>query len=201
MRLGLHRLLYLLCTTLLLSACVTMPPSNVLTVRSVSELKQFVVSGKLAVITPNKKQSARLFWQQLDATSYKVSASTVLGISVFSAQRHQNLFSVVVEGQTYQSDEPTQLLFDLTGWWLPVDDFGAWLRADVNASEGQIEYHADSTQLKTFTPICTAQCSSPLTIAYSDYRPYGQLMLPHSIRIDGSGERSQTLKLRINEWR
>lgn len=159
------------------------------------------------MIQPQQKQSAYFYWQQ-NNEDYKLTVNTFLGINLFTAKRDVQGITITTSDQTYASSQPQQLLFELTGWWLPLDELHAWFKADLKPSQGAITFYeangtSDITQkkIKTFKPFCQQlHCPYAVTITYKNYQPVGQLILPFSITLDVAGEQSQSIRIKIKEW-
>ena len=197
----------LLVTLILLSGCATLKSKNLTSTETLSELTVFQVSGRMAMIQPQQKQSAYFYWQQ-NNKDYKLIVNTFLGINLFTAKRDVQGITITTSDQTYASSQPQQLLFELTGWWLPLDELHAWFKADLKSSQGAITFYESNNttntahkNIKTFKPFCQElHCPYEVTISYKNYQPVGQLVLPFSITLDVEGEYKQTIRIKIKEW-
>lgn len=199
-RLG-YLVLLVLLTLMSVSGCSVMQPNaNLVKASNVQALSHWQINGKIAFITPTNKQSLNVIWLQ-DDQNYKVTFNTFLGINVLTIIRNQQGIVIEIDDQIHQSDDPQQLIFELTGWWLPIDQLSRWLKADIQAAEGRLVLDKNK-QIREFTPICNAStCQSDYTITYNQYRNVQRLTLPHQITIRTSGMMTQTLKLKIQQWR
>ncbi|MDG1814646.1 MAG: lipoprotein insertase outer membrane protein LolB [Glaciecola sp.] len=176
------------------------PSANLIKAQNIQALTQWQANGKIAIISENKRQSANFNWLQHN-DDYKTYFNTFLGINVLTVKRDTEGLVIVVEGNTYQGDNPEQLVFDLTGWWLPMDQLSDWLKADVSAEEGIIIRNAQG-QIDQFIPHCSqTQCTTDYLINYAAYRQVEQLQLPHSVTLQANGLTQQTLKIKIQQWR
>ena len=197
----------LLIALILLSGCTTLKSYNLTSTETLSELTVFQVNGRMAVIQPQQKQSAYFYWRQNNA-DYKLTVNTFLGINLLTAKRDAQGITITTSDNTYTSPQPQQLLFELTGWWLPLDELHAWFKADVDPSQGTITYYESSNTndiaqkyIKTFTPFCQQlHCPYVVTISYKNYQPVEQLFLPFSITFDVEGENMQSIRIKIKEW-
>lgn len=197
----------LLLVLLLLNGCATLKPKDITTTETLSQLTVFQVNGRLAIIQPQQKQSAYFYMQQ-NNQEYKLTVNTFLGINLFTAQRDSQGIIIETNEQKYVSSQPQQLLFELTGWWLPLDELHAWLKADLKSSQGAITfYESDNNSpltqanIKSFKPSCQQlYCPNRVTITYNKYQAVGKLVLPFSITIDVAGEQEQSIRIKIKEW-
>lgn len=187
----------------ILSGCATQKVSNISSTNALSELNAFQVNGRLAIMQPEQKQSAYFYWQQ-NQQDYKLTVNTFLGINLFTAKRDSQGITISTSEQNFFSAFPQQLLYELTGWWLPLDEFGAWLKADLSPKQGEIAFYqtvSASTRIKTFKPFCQQlSCPQDITITYKDYRAVEQLHLPFSIDVVIAGEVNQRIRIKIKEW-
>lgn len=184
-----------------LQGCSALKPrANLIKATNIHALTQWQATGKIAIIDEQKKQSANFNWLQ-DNDKYNTSFSTFLGINVLSIKRDNDGLFIAVDGNSYQDDNPERLVYELTGWWLPVDQLSHWLKADIAPHEGAI-IRDELGHIQQFIPHCTAMlCTTQYLIKYGAYRPIEQLQLPHSVIIQASGLTQQTLKIKIQQWR
>lgn len=182
------------------SGCSTLPKSLPLSdAQKSSELTQWQMRGKLAVITPTERQAVNFFWQR-NNENYQTFITTSLGINVLSASRNESGMRLTTDGQTYQASMPEELIVKLTGWELPIDRLNHWLIADVTDKDGEIIKYTDGL-IKDFIPACTvnmqSSCPTETRVIYSDYRKVNKLSLPHQITLK-TGQ--QTFKLKVSGW-
>lgn len=182
------------------SGCSTLPKSLPLTdTQRPSELTQWQMRGKLAVITPDERRAVNFFWQRNDAT-YQTVITTSLGLQVLSATRNQSGLELTADGQTYASNVPEQLILELTGWQLPIDQLNHWLIADVREEDGVVSKN-DQGVITEFMPTCFVidkqTCPTPMRVTYSDYRKVNKVSLPHRITLIMG---AQTFRLKVSGW-
>jgi outer membrane lipoprotein LolB len=155
--------------------------------------------GKLAVITPDERRAVNFFWQRNDAT-YQTVITTSLGLQVLSATRNQSGLELTADGQTYESNVPEQLILELTGWQLPIDQLNHWLIADVREEDGVVSKN-DQGVITEFMPTCFVidkqTCPTPMRVTYSDYRKVNKVSLPHRITLIMG---AQTFRLKVSGW-
>ena len=172
---------------------------NLMTTTNVSQLTQWQASGKLAFITPTDKQSVNFIWSQ-NNDDYKVNFNTFLGINVLSIKRDRNGIVISADGKDYQSNNPQKLVFELTGWWLPMDNLSRWLKADITDNEGNISVN-NTGNIQSFTPNCDqTNCPNQVIIHYDQFQSTAQLILPHRLTIQTKGSTPQTLKIKVQRW-
>lgn len=107
--------------------------------------------GKLAVIE-NRKKTAQVqyIWQQQQQT-YRIHALNVLGQVLFTLQGDETKAHYQdAKGREFKSQNPEQLLFELTGWSFPISLSQYWLQGKLSGQEQNLKY-AESKRPKSFT--------------------------------------------------
>ena len=194
------KLILSICLLWLIQGCTSITAKgNLMAAANVSQLTQWQASGKLAFITPTDKQSVNFIWSQ-NNDDYKVNFNTFLGINVLSIKRDRNGIVISADGKDYQSDNPQQLVFELTGWWLPMDNLSRWLKADITDNEGDISVN-NIGNIQSFTPHCDqTNCANQVIIHYDQFQSAAHLILPHRLTIKTQGITPQTLKIKVQRW-
>ncbi len=99
-------------------------------------LKRWQLAGKMALIQPDEKQSARLNWQQ-DGTAFKLQLTNLLGVTLLSAEQNAKQAVLEYDGERYQDEKMEQLLAQMTGLTLPVEQLTAWLKAAIDPNQAK----------------------------------------------------------------
>lgn len=156
-----------------------------------STVKDFNAEGKMAFISPEDRQSANFIWQQLDK-DYSLSLNTFIGTNVLKLTQQDQLASVLYDGKEYQSADAQQLVYQLSGWVLPMDEPQQWLLGNIAAQDAQFDQLQRLTQASWQSP-------NGLTwqIKYSNYEAYNGVWLPSRISLIQDNIR---VKLQINDW-
>ena len=124
--------------TLVLSGCSTLPnkvsqpliqqtPQQ--RIAKLRQLQQWQITGKIAFIETNSRNSATLSWQidenqgtqQLNLTSY-------LGINVLQLDSSDSDHKIQVDGKTYHGKDLEALVYSITGLTLPTQALTFWLK-------------------------------------------------------------------------
>lgn len=177
---------------MLLTGCSTTEPqrSNVnwQAERSrLEKLNQWQLTGKMAIIMPGQKGSARLNWQQ-QGPDYHLQLSSLIGTHILDIERKQGVITLIDnEGQRHQSQDAQMLVYQLTGWNIPLQGLVDWIKG----LPGQAQY-----QLNPDNSLAQVQ-DGQWQIIYGDYRDQQGYRLPHLLTMQGQGSR---LKLQINQW-
>ncbi|UBO73193.1 lipoprotein insertase outer membrane protein LolB [Aeromonas rivuli] len=150
-------------------------------------LDHWQLSGKMAIITAQQKGSARLNWQQ-NGEDYRLNLTSLIGTSILELSRVQGQVSLTDnEGKLHQSQDAEALIYQLTGWHLPIDGLPEWIKG----LPGKADYNLNPDN--SLASVRDGQWQ----INYQDYRDQNGYRLPHLLNMTGPQSR---LKLQINEW-
>lgn len=180
--------------TLLLSGCVTPPPVTTQTSQWLSHqqqletLKYWQLRGKVALFTEKNRRSANLFWQQHDERS-EMRLSGPLGKELLSLHFSPGQVKLKVDGEEHQGQDAEQLLYELTGWTIPVSSLPNWLLGLPAEHQYQL---SDAHRLAEIT-----SQDQHWQVAYQNYQDVSPYILPRQLSITGVETR---IKLSINQW-
>lgn len=181
-----------LALALLLAGCTTTQPQREQVDWSqertrLERLDHWQLTGKLAIITAKEKGSARLNWQQ-NGDDYRLNLTSIIGTHILELTRHDGRLTLTDrDGQTHQSQHAAELVYQLTGWELPVDGLPQWIKG----LPGEARYTLNPD--KSLASVTDGLWQ----IDYQQYRDQDGYRLPHQIVLQGEGTR---LKLQINQW-
>ncbi|MGL5947645.1 MAG: lipoprotein insertase outer membrane protein LolB [Aeromonas sp.] len=184
------RLLLLFCV--LLGGCSSVPPTRgpinwPVEQARLRALDHWELTGKLALISPSQRGSARLHWQQR-GQAYALTLTSLIGTHLLKVTQANGRFSVTdVQGNTYQSAQPQALIYQLTGWSLPLDALRLWIKGVPTRAPHRLNSDGALAELT----------DGPWHVTFSDYRDAASFRLPHRLELTGQEAR---LKLLINQW-
>lgn len=184
--------LFTLGCLLLLAGCATTQPQrdqvNWQQERTrLEQLTHWQLSGKMAIITAQQKGSARVNWQQ-DGDDYRLNLTSLIGTHILELSRRKGEITLIDnEGNPHQSQDAEALVYQLTGWNIPVAGLPAWIKG--LPGEAEFELNPD----RSLASVRDGQWQ----IVYGDYRDQDGYRLPHLLTMTGQGSR---LKLQINQW-
>ena len=142
----------------ILSACTTnkaIPPVESLhshqeRAQLLKQLSQWQITGKIAFIQSNKRERANFHWQINEETQQQnLNLTSYLGINVLQLSSSNGHHKVKVDGKTYQGEDLTALIYQLTGFTLPTKALNYWLKGLPYLDSDQITYHPE-TQLPEY---------------------------------------------------
>ncbi len=201
---------------LLLAGCAGIPsappaPENNLEIKwrehqgQVAGIHQWNLSGRIGVRTDETGGSANLRWKrqeghdQIDLFGPLGGGRIRLDIDAAGARLRDG------QGQEFFAATGSEVLFKATGWYVPFEVLGDWVRGMPAAGVHEVEID------ETGKLISLNQ--SGWTISFNDYVPHHQVLLPRKIRLSASEEVIDELaaqnqistnrlvvKLYIDEW-
>jgi outer membrane lipoprotein LolB len=158
-------------------------------------LQHWKVKGKIAFITPSKKESAGLSWHVNEISqSQQLNLNSYLGINVLDLNSQAGKHTIKVDGKTYHGTNLPQLIYDLTGLTLPIHALNYWLKGIAYKSNDEILLNG-----KTHLPFqLTSLYQGRLwQIKYEKYKPFTTMQLPTKISIR---QDDLLIKFSINNW-
>ncbi|MOA21950.1 Outer-membrane lipoprotein LolB precursor [compost metagenome] len=141
----------------------------------------------MAIITAQQKGSARLNWQQ-DGDDYRLNLSSIVGTHILELSRSKGEVTLIDnDGKQHQSQDAEALIYQLTGWNIPVQGLPEWIKGLPGKAEFELNPDASLASVR----------DGQWQIVYGDYRDQAGYRLPHLLTMTGQGSR---LKLQINQW-
>ena len=93
----------------------------------IAPLKQWAISGRMSIQTPDEAWTGKLQWQQFPL-NYQILFNTPTGQGAIKIRGDED--HVVLEtskGQSLIDDDEESLLYDVLGWDLPLDNLRQWI--------------------------------------------------------------------------
>ncbi|WKE64602.1 lipoprotein insertase outer membrane protein LolB [Gallaecimonas kandeliae] len=178
--------LLLLLALVLLSACTSHPQGQWPAPNQ--PLDSYLVRGKVAVLGPDSRNSANLFWQQ-KAKHFKLQLTSFIGTSVLSMEGQPGKVSLTNDKGTFEDTDAQYLLYQLTGWQLPVADFPQWLKGQ-SGERGMVKERDELGRIRELS-------SEGWTVRYKSWTREGGRYLPELMDMTNGDIR---IKLQINQW-
>ena len=205
-----RRLATLLTAALLFSGCATVAPVSIappLSAETLAERQReradwwsqhdvWSFSGRAAISKGDRGGSGRLEWEQTDRHRYSIALSApvtrqswrLIGDLHSEAGRIEGL-----EGGPRDGEFAAQLLLDATGWEVPLQQLGSWVRGGPAA-----DYPVESVDYDAQGRISRLR-QSGWTVRYTAWRagPAGAPDLPARIEAESGDAR---VRLAIEDW-
>ena len=171
----------------------------------VSGIHQWHLSGRIGIRTDDTGGSANLRWKrgegqdQIDLFGPLGGGRIRLDIDSAGARLRNS------QGQNFHADSASEVMFKATGWVVPLEVLGDWIRGIPAAGphESEIDEAGKLIYLN----------QNGWTITFNEYAPHQQALLPRKIRLSASegvinelASRNQisgkqlVVKLYIDEW-
>ncbi|EPL9567976.1 lipoprotein insertase outer membrane protein LolB [Providencia rettgeri] len=200
---GFFRLLPLSC--LLLTACVTTSQNTTKGTGSASDaqwkahqqelnqLRDYQTRGSFVYNGGETKTYAKFFWQQYTPEKYRLLLTNPLGSRELELTVEPDLARLTTkDGQTHMSDIPSELIYQLTGMEIPLDDLTAWL---VGSPGRATDFTLDENHL--LKNVTFEQNGEKWVLNYISYDTKTSPMLPNYLELR-QGER--LIKLKMDSW-
>ncbi|MFM2483375.1 lipoprotein insertase outer membrane protein LolB [Celerinatantimonas sp. YJH-8] len=177
---------------ILLSGCVTPPQppqagSWAQQQQQLQHIQQWQLQGQIAIFTPSERHSASLYWQHL-LHAEKLQVSGPFGKQLFSATINPQGATIHSDGKLYQGADASQLIWQLTGWQLPLQRLPGWMIGLPSEAHYQLGADHRISQMTT---------KDGWTIHYLSYQQVGIYTLPYLLEVQRD---SIKIKLKINDW-
>lgn len=190
---------------LLLTACVTTSQNTTKGTGSASDaqwkahqqelnqLRDYQTRGSFVYNGGETKTYAKFFWQQYTPEKYRLLLTNPLGSRELELTVEPDLARLTTkDGQTHMSDVPSELIYQLTGMEIPLDDLTAWL---VGSPGPATDFTLDENHL--LKSVTFEQNGEKWVLDYISYDTKTSPMLPNYLELR-QGER--LIKLKMDSW-
>jgi outer membrane lipoprotein LolB len=180
----------------LLAGCAQLPePQTVPWLnhqQQLTNLNDWSLTGKLAVITPQERHSLNIYWQQ-SGNDFHITLTTFLGITVLDLIKTSSGTLIVDNnGKQFFGEDAQTLIKQLSGLTIPVDALQQWIKGNPS----QASYQLNSTN-QVATLIGIDSQNARWSINYSDYKDTQGIALPYKLQLKHAEIR---LKFAIAHW-
>ncbi len=194
----LQRSIYIVIITVLLSACSsttqvkhpTGSPEQLWQQQQVllQTIEAWQLQGQIAFITPEKRNSASLNWQQ-SRDDFKINLTGPFGIHVLTIKRSDNISTLILDDdRQYQGRDTQTLINQLSPIPIPVAELRAWIIGDPLTNAVQLDNYGRVTQ---------AEHPLGWHISYTRYQLVDNIWLPKNIVIKKDDMR---IKITTRNW-
>lgn len=156
------------------------------------QLEDWSLTGKLAIISPDERNSVNIYWQQ-SKQDFHISLTSFLGQTVLDIQKKgHNTVITDADGNSYFSTDTEQLIAELSGIVIPINHLQQWIKGNPSEASYQLD---DNLQVSSL--LGGDENSGIWSINYSDYRTINGINLPHKLQLKRADLR---LKFAISNW-
>lgn len=195
------RQFFVLLLIILVSGCATRPKAPEGRVNlpaqltKIDAIKHWNINGKLALKEPQKSVSANLRWQ-VDEPLFTFRLSNFLGVTLVDMEQGVDEARLEANDEIYTDPSATALLYQTTGWDIPLEQLLSWVKGVPRASDTYTLN--DNGLLKQLQPGCR-QCAG-WQVDYTQYGQVEDMFLPHNIKLTNTAKPEQWIKIRISQW-
>ncbi len=157
-------------------------------------LSAWEITGKIAFLNVQKRQSANFFWQHLNNNEQHINLTTYLGINLMELTSKNGLHTINVRGKSYESDDLNTLVYQLTGLQLPTQALNYWLKGLPYLPNDNISFNETTLLPQELTSFFNSQYWQ---INYQAYKLFNEYELATKITIK---QANLTIKIVINHW-
>ncbi|RCU48836.1 MULTISPECIES: lipoprotein insertase outer membrane protein LolB [Corallincola] len=161
--------------------------------QSLTTLSHWQVRGKVAIKTAEESNTANLNWQ-LAGADYKLMLTSFIGTSLMELEGDKYQAVLKVDGETYHSRAPERLIYQTTGWRLPVSTLPDWILGRLSQPNAK---HVLDSSGKLASQSLQTDDGLLWQIDYREYQQAGGHWLPRKMTIHGP---EITIKLVISKW-
>ncbi|CAG9296291.1 lipoprotein insertase outer membrane protein LolB [Celerinatantimonas diazotrophica] len=156
--------------------------------QQLKHIQSWQMNGQIAFITPKIRRRADLFWQHRK-TSDQLILTGPFGQQLLTAMITPQGATIVADGKTYRGPDSSQLIYQLTGWQLPINRLPAWLIGLPNSAD---------YQLNAQNRLGKVTSNDGWILSYQGYMQVGNYVLPQKLNATSANTR---LKLIIDNWK
>ncbi len=190
--------LFVVPLTLLVTACSSIPEVTNQSVNwmahqsQLKSLKEYSLTGKMAYIGENKRQSLNFYWKKTHL-SEELRLTTLLGQTALLLNIDQYGATVVTrEGETYSHISGNILIKQLTGLSIPINQLSEWIKGlPTDADHYQLN---DSNTLSELSKQIDGQVWD---LNFKKYTQQNGVVLPLSLIL--KQDRTK-LKIAVSKW-
>ncbi|MBW8186023.1 lipoprotein insertase outer membrane protein LolB [Shewanella nanhaiensis] len=188
------KLVWVILSLSLLSACATKTPDNLIPVQvnHVSQAQAWEMQGKLAVRTADDKFSTNLYWLHT-ADINELKLTTMLGTTLLSLTTEEGVAKLEVDGKVYRHHDAQELLTEITGWSIPVDALPLWITGQAAQGDKIISRDPKSRP----TVLLSEKDSPPWKVEFNSWQEQSGAEIPRLLALTREQLR---LKIQISQW-
>lgn len=161
--------------------------------QALKKISQYETRGAFAYFEDTNKTYARFYWQDKADERYRLLLTNPLG----TTELDLNVMPGVIEvtdnkGKKYYSDNPTEMIYQLTGMVIPLKNLRAWL---IGLPGDATHFELDANHLLKSVTLPAPE--GDWIVTYQAYDSNTTPHLPQRLELK-QGER--TIKLKMDNW-
>lgn len=135
---------------------------------------QWRATGRFAYKGETEQQSGQFDWQQ-NGSNYQVRLFGPMGMGSIRILGSELEIEIDTGEQSYRSDEPDALLYQMTGMNIPIKQMGLWMTGISSRDQNYMDW----------------------SIRYQDYQEVEQYQLPTRIDVEND---TDSLRIAVSDW-
>lgn len=159
-----------------------------------ADLQSWNIQGKIAFITPKKRESANIVWKVKNNKTQELNLSTYFGITLFQLKEVQGLYELSLNDEKFKSDDINELMLHISGTELPAKALVYWIKGLKHHSSDNIFHHEKTGLPQSLTSQFNHQ---EWQIDYQSYTSFSGKTLPKKLTLK---QKNTLIKLVINDW-
>jgi len=161
--------------------------------QAVEKITQYETRGAFAFISDQQKVYARFNWQQTAPDRYRLLLTNPLGSTELQLDQQGQVAQIVdAKGKRYVSRDAAQLISQLTGMTIPLDNLRQWI---LGLPGDATDYSLNDRYL--LRELNYSQNGKTWHVTYSGYDSKQTPALPSNLELK---EGSQRIKLKMDNW-
>lgn len=162
-----------------------------------TQLHRFQLSGKLAYLAPDQRQSLTLFWQNSPEEA-QLQLTHFLGKRILEVTRNEEGVSAITQDNRYYTAANEQsLIQNLTGLHLPFNELKHWILGLPSQAD-----HYQLNELNTLAQLTKTVSNQLWQVTFDEYQSITwqdhPLLLPKKLTLQ---QGDLVLKLSIAQWK
>ncbi|HEY5716501.1 MAG TPA: lipoprotein insertase outer membrane protein LolB [Psychromonas sp.] len=160
--------------------------------QQLEKLTHWTLSGKVAVITPEKRHSLNIYWQQ-NGDDFHITLTNFLGTTILELKKTAIGTKLIDdEGKVYFGNNSQELIRQLSGLELPIDVLQQWIKGNPTNAIYLLD---ENNQLVSLTGQDSE--NDNWSVTYSNYKKIQQISLPHRLQLN---RQNLLIKFAIQKW-
>lgn len=160
--------------------------------QQLDKLSDWSLSGKVAIITPEKRHSLNIYWQQNDE-NFHITLTSFLGATILDVKKTTFRTRIIDDqGKIYFGKNAQALITQLSGLELPIDVLQQWIKGNPSDAVYQLD---ENNQLVSLTG--EDNKNEHWSIDYKNYKSIEGISLPHQLQLK---RQDLLIKFAISQW-
>lgn len=160
--------------------------------QQLEQLTDWSLSGKVAIITPEKRHSLNIYWQQ-SGDNFQITLTSFLGTTILDVKKTALGTQIIDDqGKKYFGKNAQTLITQLSGIELPIDVLQQWIKGNPSGAVYQLN---ENNQLVNLTGQDNKNAN--WSIDYNNYKTVQKTSLPHQLQLR---RQDLLIKFAIRTW-